>query len=159
MRIKVVISVGIALLTAGGCQTTDSTGVVATPVASCLEEAPLPSDLSVLSVPADVPADYARFSGKWHGKWEDVLCHILVVTSVHKDGTVKAVYSWGRYSGWNIDEPGSKFRRGRIVDDKLNLDRFQNGAQAVYWFEGEDLVGTYTNRKGGVSYITLAKVE
>lgn len=116
---------------------------------------PLP-DYQVTPADATVPVEFARFLGRWsNGRWDGKLCGQLVVESVDAYGNVVAIYSHGTYSGWRIDEPGSFRTPGKIVDGKLHLAKFRNGAKASYWLIGDTLKGDYRNAGGKHSYIEL----
>ena len=122
-------------------------------------ETPLPGGYEVESPGANVPEEFARYSGKWgNGKWDGNLCHTLVVTSVTENGDVSVIYSWGKYWKWGIKQPDYTHHKGTIVDGKLKLEQFRNGAEVKYWFIDEDLKGTY-KRRGSTSLVTLEKIR
>ena len=113
---------------------------------------PLPADFTVTPPAESVPPEYAKFSGIWgDGKWEGKLCHTLVVTEVNEDGSVSAIYSHGRYEGWNIHHAGFFTLSGVIEDGVLELERLGTGVKANYRFQGEKLLGSYRlNRRSEV---------
>ena len=118
---------------------------------------PLPTDMAISPPATSVPSEFAKFSGAWGGgKWDGKLCHTLVVTQVDAGGAVSAIYSFGRYTGWNIDRGDWFPTAGVIEDGELKLERFRNGARASYRFEGDKLRGTY-RRGSGTSRVLLTR--
>ena len=145
------------LIALGACQTAGGSGQKVASTSACTT--PLPENVEIAQPTDTVPPQLAKFAGTWgHGKWDGKLCHTLVVQRVTSAGNVRAIYSWENYSGWNAHE-GNSQHVGSIADGKLTLERFDNGADVTYWFEGDTLMGSYVNASGARSIITLSKLE
>jgi hypothetical protein len=120
-------------------------------------ETPLPEDVSVERPAPNLTPEQARLFGTWgNGKWDGVLCNTLVVEAIDEKGNVKAIYSWGTYSGWNIWK-GQNRVFGKLIEDNKIRFEFGNGAIVTYWFSGEELEGTY-DRNNRISKVTLSRM-
>lgn len=128
--------------------------------ADCSAETPLPQSVAIIPPTPSVPEDQARFVGSWVGVWQDrgqdALCHTLVVKSVWTDASAEAIYSHGRYRGWNIHQADYYEVPGAIKDGKLVL-AFRTGSKATYWFDGEKLKGHYETSRGSTSDIVMIR--
>ena len=94
-----------------------------------------------------MPADSAKFHGAWSGKWSRSLDSKLYVVSIEENGLVDAFYTWGSYPGAGFG-PGSAHVRGKIIEGRLILDKFSNGAVVSFDLDGENsLLGQYTLNK------------
>jgi len=126
---------------------------------NCIDQTPLPQPVPMNQPSEDVPNEISRFFGVWsNGKWNEKLCTTLAVTSVDAAGNAKAIYSYGTYAGWNIQQPNQFETSGEITNDRLRLETFGNGADVSYWFSDGKLKGTYT-RNDNTSYVTLTKIK
>ena len=98
---------------------------------------------------AGVPEANRQFLGKWGGgAWNDVWCHDLLVTKVHKDGRVELVDMHAPYKPWS--QPATAFRRVGRIDDKGNL-RFVYGTERIsYRIANGKLVGTRSGMLGNL---------
>ena len=157
MKLGVTFTATALVLALTACQTTEDQRQQVAHASGCTT--PLPQNLEITQPGADVPADLAGFVGKWgNGKWDGKLCHTLVVLGVNQGGNASAIYSWGTYAGWDVTQGNSR-RVGTIENGKLTLERFGNGAEAAYWFEGDALRGSYTNARGDISLVKLTKLD
>jgi len=128
-------SVAIMVLTAG-LAITVSNGTLAA-------DAPLPEDVKIVRPAEDVPDSLRRFSGVWKGKWAGEMDHVLVVEAVLASGKASIVYAWGDSSRWKITRGWTR-TTATISGDKIDVDRFRNGAEVTYKLEGADaLSGDY----------------
>ncbi len=85
---------------------------------------PLPSDINIQELQADVPKEYAVFHGKWSGFWNNSLPSNLVVEQVSPEGRARGVYQWGASS--NFPAGSMKFR-GRITNGMLAWGNTEKG--------------------------------
>ena len=118
-------------------------------------DTPLPKSFSVVPARDGLPAGLARFLGAWGGKWDGGFCNTLIVEDIDLRGNAKVVYAWdtqGRiWEGYS--RPKAKFE-----GEKLRFN-FPGGAAIVtYWFDGDQLKGTYVN-DWGTSQVTLVRKE
>src|ERR1017187_108890 len=60
-----------------------------------LAQAPLPSDISLISPSPTIAHNIAAFSGAWRGAWGGSFPTALVVEQINQDGTARVIYSWG----------------------------------------------------------------
>ena len=97
----------------------------------------------------DVPDANRQFLGKWGGgAWNDVWCHDLLVTNVHKDGRVELVDMHAPYEPWN--QPATAYRRVGRIDDEGNL-RFVYGIERIsYRITNGKLIGTRSGMLGNL---------
>ena len=97
----------------------------------------------------DVPDANRQFLGKWGGgAWNDVWCHDLLVTKVHKDGRVELVDMHAPYEPWR--QPATAFRRVGRIDTDGNL-RFAYGTERIsYRITNGKLVGTRSGKLGNL---------
>lgn len=109
-------------------------------------DAPLPEDVKIVRPAEGVPDSLRRFSGAWKGKWAGEMDHVLVVEEVEASGKASVVYAWGDSSRWNITRGWTR-TTATISGDKIDVERFRNGAEVSYQFEGPDtLSGEYWRR-------------
>lgn len=127
---------------------------------ACIDQARVSRDVKVAKPAPDVPKDYARFLGLWsNGKWGGVLCNSLLVSSIDAAGNAHVIYAWGASDDWHMDEPGTVETEAKVLDNKLRLKPFKNGAKVTYWFSGGILKGRYRSRNGTSSFVELQKIE
>ncbi|WP_426527001.1 dienelactone hydrolase family protein [Bradyrhizobium sp. McL0615] len=110
-----------------------------------IEGVPLPSDVTVASVPASASALQWRWAGVWVGAWNGGLKHILLVERIAEDGAVGVVYAEADnlYSGvrarwWRLDAAVSgrtltvrapMFTATYDMDDDGQLNAFFKGGR------------------------------
>jgi len=121
---------------------------------------PLPADVTVEAVGADVPPELACFAGVWAGDaWDGVRPHVLVVERVVADGRVVVVYAVGESAEWNVT-PRHFRTTGRIEHGVLGL--VLRDARVQYRLDAGRLRGRFTSSAGtrhiSLSPATLAEV-
>ncbi|MGE0717891.1 MAG: hypothetical protein AB7P02_20765 [Alphaproteobacteria bacterium] len=112
------------------------------------DDIPLPPDVNIVTPDATVPPVLSRFVGKYAGKWDTGLGGILVVESVDRTGAAAVVYAWSDFEVYRTKR-GWLRTNGKIVGDRLILDRFTNGASVEYELRGDgSLRGMYSRGSG-----------
>jgi hypothetical protein len=110
---------------------------------------PMPADLRIVPPAADIPPERAAFSGVWVGRWDNFLDTALAIKEITSSG-VSAVYAWGVYPAWRINQAGWTNARGRFAgpgelhvqtatlvicrmrsDGKLDAEFGQGGPRAI----------------------------
>ena len=89
------------------------------------------ADYKIVPPEAGAPAAAAAFEGVWLGTWEGGLCSALIVERVSAAGDVQAWYVYGRYSPWNIPQPGKRQFSGKLVGQKLVFSGARGGIDYV----------------------------
>lgn len=118
-----------------------------------------PSDVRIVAPGPQVPQDAARFSGAWFGRWEGILSHILVVEEISGDPSrVVAIYAYGNAPQWRISAAWGR-HRGSISQGELRLDRFSNGAQAMYRMRSNDVLDGIYELQGQITRGTFQRVR
>jgi hypothetical protein len=98
------------------------------PSAEELAKIPLPTDIHIVTPPADLPREIAAFSGKWTGKWDGVLASVLIVEEIN-DTEAKIILCQGNYSGpegigvGEAIEPGCRRILAKVsIDPQPNIE-------------------------------------
>lgn len=126
------------------------------------DEAPLPTNLKIVSPDSSIAEDVAAFSGRWVGIWEGKLSSALVVQKIYpadSKGRYKAevLYTWGTYSAWYITNSGMRELDGEIKDGQLVA---RNGPVVIRYRLSNDrnaLEGQYQNARGQIFPGTFKK--
>lgn len=136
-------ALGIVMLALVGCQSASDSPPPA-PAAPPPPAGSATLDPTVTITPPDksVPKRYAAFSGIWAGTWDGVpFDGKLAVRTIAANGAVEASYAWGTLGDI---KPGTADGRGRISANRLKLERFANGGDAVFTMQPDGtLAATY----------------
>ena len=122
-----------------------------------LAQAPLPSDISLISPSPTIAHNIAAFSGAWRGAWGGSFPTALVVEQINQDGTARVIYSWGDELTSGI-KAGWIRLTGKISSGKLH---FLTPHEAAVDFEFErngNLSGQYKFRDTPPSFVELVRI-
>jgi len=115
--------------------------------AQTLNACEIATDYKIAPLEAGAPASAAALQGVWVGSWDAGLCSALIVESIGKDGAIQAWYVYGRYSPWQIQQPGKARWSGRLSDKKMVFKGPRGGAD--YTLVGaSQLEGHFYNNSG-----------
>ena len=120
-----------------------SLGAHAQTLAACEQSV----DYKIASLDPGAPPAAAVLQGVWLGSWEGGLCSALIVESVSKDGEVQAWYVFGRYSPWQISQPGKQRWAGKLSDRKL-VFKGARGSADYTLVAPTQLAGIYYSNNG-----------
>jgi dienelactone hydrolase len=110
---------------------------------------PLPAQLEMEPLPADVPSTIACFHGAWVGVWGDDLRHVLVVESVRPDGSAVAIFANADSSAYAVR---ASWQRIDATIGAGGLRLSLGYAEVSYEMDGSDrVVGAFANESGQVT--------